>query len=114
MALPEYAAQQRLKALERLSKVTREKWDAERSAALVEGTAAFSTEVFVKACRRLEMQSQWFPKGAELMDECRNVARQIEATKAQRRELAEPPVSAERVAEFRQRVQDALRRKGMR
>jgi hypothetical protein len=76
----------------------------------------FPTRVFVEACRRLETKLEWFPKKAELYDECGLVARQqAEQHEAQQRRTAlPPPASPERHAQFLAQLKALTRTKRMR
>ena len=116
MALTEESARVRGDALKRLHKATREKWDPEAASIYVQGTAQFPTEVFVLACRRLETTAEWYPKLAELCDECRLVFKHMQDKRqqAKRRQLDVAPVSDEQIRDIRRRVQEALQRMRMR
>jgi hypothetical protein len=81
----------------------------------LEDTARFSTAVVVEACRRLETSSQWFPKLAELVEECQRVAqRHQEQREAERRKrLPPPPPRPEFMADVMARLKALTREKGM-
>ena len=106
----------RLKALAEVALATREKVDRASYVLYLEDTARYSTDVFVEACRRLRTSSAWFPKVAELLDECRIVAakRAQEAEEARRKQLDLPPVSPEKLGWLRQQLEALVGRKGMR
>jgi len=105
----------RTTALTRLAVATREKIDPAVYVLYVEDTSSYPTDVVVTACRRLETRVTWFPKVAELLDECRIVAaRQQEDREAVARlKLRPPPLPADRWAVFQQQFQAIIQQKVM-
>lgn len=105
----------RMEALTRLALATREKVDRASYVLYLEDTARFSTAVIVDACRRLETSSPWFPKLAELIEECRIVAQQhAERAEAERRKrLPPPPPRPEFLADVMAKIRALGRTKGM-
>lgn len=77
---------------------------------------AFSTDTFVRACRRLEGSMQWFPKKQELLEACQAVAK-YKADNAKPR-LAigdgDTPVDPAKWGEFKAKVDQLLAKKGLR
>lgn len=63
-------------ALESLAIATRETLTPEMTKLYIERTDYFQDAVFADACRRLEMSSRWFPKLAELVEQCRMIMRE--------------------------------------
>lgn len=115
MALTQDSKEQRLKALTRLALATREKVDAATYVLYVEATAGFQSAVVVDACHRLETSVSWFPKLAELVDECRIVAkRRQEEQEEARRSLPQAPADAARLAKFLEELKAVARKKVMR
>lgn len=115
MALTAESKTERVKALTRLALATREKVESSTYVVYVEDTAQFPTHVVVEACRRLEHAAAWFPKVAELIDECKVVATREAERRASRQlpahtEKADP----ERIAQFLEDVKAEIRRKSMR
>lgn len=94
---------------------TREKVDRAAYVLFVEDTADVELSVFVEACRRLEHSAAWFPKVAELRDECRIVAtRRREDRESQRRYLTDgPPISEEQWQEIKAKFHEVLARRRM-
>ena len=106
----------RLHALTRLALATREKVDRETYVLYLDDTSGFSTGVLVDACRRLETSAAWFPKVAELMEECRTVARQhMERAEERARKRLPPPAPRPEVTEeFLAKIRALARKKAMR
>jgi len=115
MTLTRESQAARTTALTRLALATREKVEPAVYVLYVEDTASYSTDVVVMACRRLETRLTWFPKIAELVDECRIVAtRQQEAKdEAARQRLRPPPLPADRWAAFQAQFQAIIQQKVM-
>lgn len=116
MGLSETSREQRVTTLTRLALATREKVETAVYVVYVEDTAHISLPVFQMACRRLEHSSKWFPKVAELLEECGTVARHLQEQEDGRKRfmLSEPPVSPEKIRTFRQAVAERLQRMRMR
>jgi hypothetical protein len=107
----------RLKALTRLALATREKVEPSVYVIYLEDTAAFSTGVMTEACQRLERSSAWFPKVAELIEECRLVAQQQQERREQaerQKRIMPPPPRPEFMADVMQRLRQLARKKSMR
>lgn len=102
--------ERRLTALTRLAIATREKCDRATYLLYLEHVQRFSTEVVIAACRRLESSSEWFPKVAQLVEECRVVARHKAEQQEQhkRRMLDIPPVDAAKIKQMREMVKEFL------
>lgn len=119
--MPKADRDARIEALTKLALVTKEfpppkttfEKESQQKFLLIylEDTAMFATSVVVEACHRLRLRMNWFPKGAELRDECRIVAQQEqERLDSQRRRIAAPrdQVSDARLANIRQDVDRML------
>lgn len=105
----------RLTALTKLALRTREKVEPATFVLYVEDTAKFSTAVVVEACDRWGRSQAWFPKAAELIEECRLVAQRHEERREQRQLSAHSePASPERLAKFLDDVKALARQKAMR
>ena len=115
MDLTKDSKAQRMMALTRLALATREKVDPAVYVLYVEDTASYATEVVVTACQRLERRVTWFPKVAELIDECRVVAtrRHEEQEEAARQRLRPAPLPPERWAAFQAQFQAIIQQKVM-
>jgi hypothetical protein len=112
MALTDSDKTTRLEAFTRLAIATREKIDRATYVLYLEDTADYSTAVVTEACRRLERSAQWFPKVGELREECRMIAaRKAEDAEARRRALNPPPISDEKWAEIRAKLQELRSRR---
>ena len=106
----------RVQALTRLSVATREKMEPSAFVVYIEDTARFSTEVVVRACRRLESEAEWFPKVAELVTACQQTARylsELQEQKQRARQLMPPPMAAEKWAEIQAQFKAVLRKRTM-
>ena len=115
MALTADSKTQRINALTRLALATREKVESPTYVVYVEDTAHFSTAVVVQACKRLEHSSSWFPKVAELIEECRLVAnREAERRAAWQLPAHTDKADPERLATFLEQCKAEVRRKSMR
>jgi hypothetical protein len=110
------AQKQKLTALTRLALATREKVDRETFVLYLEAVQAFSPALVTEACRRLEDAMKWFPKKAELLEECGRVAMRDRERREdrERKRLPPAPLSPERHAEIMARFRDVLRSKAMR
>lgn len=115
MALTQDSKEARMKALTRLALATREKVDAATYVLYVEDTAHFPSAVVVDACRRIETSSPWFPKLAELVEECRLVAKYQEDQReeVERKRLPPAPISDEKWKEIQKQFHEVLGRKVM-
>jgi hypothetical protein len=113
MALTDADKEKRIEAFTRLAMATREKIDRATYVLYLEDTADYSTAVVTMACRRLEHSSKWFPKVGELREECGKVAtRMAEAAETKRRlALNPPPISEEKWAEIRAKLQEIIGRR---
>lgn len=109
-------------ALTRLAVVTRERLPEskrERQAffhVYLDGLEGFSTDTFVRACRRLETSLDWFPKKHELVEACQAV---VQYKRDQRKPMlalasGDTPVDPAKLANFKRDVEAAVRRKAMR
>ena len=93
----------RASAIGRLAVATRERVEPALFEVYVESTSAVPVEVLVRACDRLSRTSQWFPKVAEILEDCRAVARaDQERREATQRRLTDgnQPVSDEKHREL--------------
>lgn len=106
--------QARVNALTRLALATREKVEPAVYVVYVEDTQHFGTVVFVEACRRLEKSVAWFPKVAELVEQCRIVNQEYLDQTAKPRQLTEPELSPQKKAEIMARFREVIGRKAMR
>lgn len=75
----------------------------------------FSTDTFVRACRRLETMT-WFPKKGELKEACQAVAQYKADNRKPSRALTDgdKPVDPSKWANFRADVDALLQKKSMR
>ena len=112
MALTDRDKEKRLEAFTRVAMATREKIDRATYVLYLEDTSDYSTAVVMTACKRLEHSSRWFPKVGELRDECRIVAAHLaEEAETKRRALMPPPISDEKWAEIRAKLQEIINRR---
>jgi len=109
------ADKQKIAALTRLALATREKVDRETYVLYLEAVSRYSVSVVSEACRRLEDTARWFPKKAELMEECALVAaRHQERQEERARALLMPPEpSPERKQEFLRKLRELIASKSM-
>ena len=105
--------EQRVAAMTRIALATREKIDRATFALYLEGVAGYSTATVIEACRRIEDRSSWFPKKAELLEECRIVAqRKADAAEEQRRKRLPPaPLTETQKADILAKFRAVLERK---
>lgn len=105
----------RLTALTRLALATREKVETATYVLYLEDTATFSTAVVVEACKRMETRVSWFPKVAELIEECATVAKRHQERQEERARAAlpPPPASPEKLAWFRRKMHELIDSKSM-
>lgn len=109
-------------ALTRLAVATRERLPDAREdrdalfRVYLDDTEQFTTDTFVLACRRLETSLDWFPKKHELVDACQAVAQYKRDQRKPVLALAsgDTPVDPEKLANIREMVKAAVRRKAMR
>ena len=108
---------QKLQALTKLAIATREKAEPQTFVVYLEGLEFFDAPTVATACANLIGRATWFPKVAELVEECRAILRVQAERNAERRRLSAPPpvpISPERHAEIMARFRAILHEKGMR
>jgi hypothetical protein len=113
---PKSDKEQRVQALTRLAIATREKAEPQTFAVYLDDTSRVSTHVLLEACRRLEKSSTWFPKVAELLEQCNLVAKEhqirAELNRPRLRE-ASYEASEEKKAQFREQWKALMQGKRM-
>lgn len=77
---------------------------------------AYSTDTFVRACRKLENTFDWFPKKHQLLEACRGVLAENASRQGPPRLALPPgdkPISEEKLKNFLADVKAAVRKRAM-